>query len=377
MFIQRHPNLKYYLYFTDIQTDKRKKVSLKTSDTRQAKKLLVKYQTLPHLIYTELMDNSSKFLNKKYDGLALDKIKPNIVYLSSMVKRYIEHSEKNHTVKTHKAIQQTFKFFCAFIGNMDFTLLKKSSINDCIKLVENYPLDKIDKSVIEKYLEVRTDKSSIYQTRKDKINLSGFFSYLLDHNVIKEHPVQKIKIQKIPTKLPITINDNDFAILLNATSNETLKDIFSVAYYTGMRLMEIVTLKFDMLDFSERVVKLDNQTHITKSKKFRVIPMNSIVFEILTKLQSNSTTDNVFLDLLPQNDKSDFVTKQFKKIVRTTNLDKRLKFHNLRDSFATNLNIKGVSVTVIQRLLGHQNIQTTMIYTHTNNTQLKDAINVL
>ncbi|GJQ31213.1 MAG: hypothetical protein HBSAPP04_00520 [Ignavibacteriaceae bacterium] len=155
-----------------------------------------------------------------------------------------------------------------------------------------------------------------------------------------------------------------------------MKYVFIVAYYTGMRLGEIITLRFSMLDFTERIIKLDNQTNVTKSKRFRVIPMNQMVYDTLLKLQSNATSDFVF-ESLPSNNTSDYVGKFFKKVIRKLNLDNRLHFHSLRHSFATNLAQKGIPVTVIQKLLGHQNIQTTMIYTHTSNTQLKDAIAVL
>ncbi|GMU90565.1 MAG: hypothetical protein AMXMBFR49_27700 [Chlorobiota bacterium] len=374
MFIQQQKNLNFYLYYNDIQTGKRSKVSLRTSDIKLAQKLLLKYQTLPSLIYSEL--KMDRFKDKKFDHLAIQKLNPNIHYLDTLITNYIKHSELNHTPKTQRVIKQTFKFFCAYLVNHDFKDLKDKVVFDLIQLVKNYDIKKIDKVLLDSYLQKRLSVNSLYQSRIDKINLSGFFSYLVNQNILSDNPISKVKLPKIPSKLPIYLKQSEFDLVLSNTESEIMKYVFIVAYYTGMRLGEIITLRFSMLDFTERIIKLDNQTNVTKSKRFRVIPMNQMVYDTLLKLQSNATSDFVF-ESLPSNNTSDYVGKFFKKVIRKLNLDNRLHFHSLRHSFATNLAQKGIPVTVIQKLLGHQNIQTTMIYTHTSNTQLKDAIAVL
>lgn len=71
------------------------------------------------------------------------------------------------------------------------------------------------------------------------------------------------------------------------------------------------------------------------------------------------------------------ISKQFKKIVRKSNLSDKIHFHTLRHSFASVLAQKGVSLYVIKELLGHEDLATTQIYSHLQQQNLRDAVNLL
>ncbi len=73
----------------------------------------------------------------------------------------------------------------------------------------------------------------------------------------------------------------------------------------------------------------------------------------------------------------DFVSKQFKLAVRETGLDDNIHFHTLRQSFASRLAQKGVSLFVIKELLGHEDIKTTQIYSHLQTQNLEEAVKLL
>ncbi|MBZ0200059.1 MAG: site-specific integrase, partial [Ignavibacteriaceae bacterium] len=72
-----------------------------------------------------------------------------------------------------------------------------------------------------------------------------------------------------------------------------------------------------------------------------------------------------------------YVSKQFKKSVRAAELDDRIHFHTLRHSFASQLVQKGVSLYVIKELLGHEDLSTTQIYSHLQQSNLSAAVNLL
>ena len=73
----------------------------------------------------------------------------------------------------------------------------------------------------------------------------------------------------------------------------------------------------------------------------------------------------------------DYVSKQFKKVVREASLSENIHFHTLRHSFASILIQKGASIYAVKELRGHENISTTQIYSHLQQKNLEDAIALL
>jgi len=73
----------------------------------------------------------------------------------------------------------------------------------------------------------------------------------------------------------------------------------------------------------------------------------------------------------------DYISKQFKKAVRSAGLSEDIHFHTLRHSFASNLIQKGASIYVVKELLGHESISTTQIYSHLQSENLSQAVSLL
>ena len=73
----------------------------------------------------------------------------------------------------------------------------------------------------------------------------------------------------------------------------------------------------------------------------------------------------------------DFISKQFKKIIRKANLCDDIHFHTLRHSFASILVHRGVSLYVVKELLGHEDIKTTQVYNHLTQVSLSNTVSLL
>ena len=73
---------------------------------------------------------------------------------------------------------------------------------------------------------------------------------------------------------------------------------------------------------------------------------------------------------------NDYVTKNFKKAVRKAELNDKVHFHTLRHSFASRLVQRGASIYVVKELLGHTDVTTTQIYSHLEQSNLKDVMNL-
>jgi site-specific recombinase XerD len=73
----------------------------------------------------------------------------------------------------------------------------------------------------------------------------------------------------------------------------------------------------------------------------------------------------------------EFISKQFKKVIRSAELNENIHFHSLRHSFASALVQRNVSLYAVKELLGHENIKTTQIYSHLQKDNLMYAVHSL
>jgi len=280
------------------------------------------------------------------------------IQLKQLIFQYLKHSEITHTAKTQKVLKGTYKFLQGFIN-------------------PETPINQITTNELRQYLETRLRDSSVYQARIDRINLSSLFSYALDCELIEFNPITKIKPFKLPEKQPLFFSESEFRELLKATPTERMRFLIEFAFNTGMRQSEILSLRWNQIDFKNQFVNLDNRTAVTKSKKVRTIPLNLRCLQMLTELNINKSGDFVFTDAAGKQYKADHVIHQFKKYVLRAGLNPGLHFHSLRHSFASLLVQKGVSLFFVSKLLGHSNTKTTEIYSHIRQSDLKDVVNLL
>jgi integrase/recombinase XerD len=140
-------------------------------------------------------------------------------------------------------------------------------------------------------------------------------------------------------------------------------------------------MKWDWISFDQNYITVKcTELFQTKSKKERILPMSNKVRSVLINRFNNSNqilNDVVFYRNEKRRLHQDTISKQFKDIVRKSNLNEKIHFHTLRHSFASVLVQKGVSLYVIKELLGHQDLVTTQIYSHLQQQNLRDAVNIL
>ena len=105
--------------------------------------------------------------------------------------------------------------------------------------------------------------------------------------------------------------------------------------------------------------------------------MNKTVLNIMKQLKENSKSEYVFPNKSNYKFYPDTISKYFKRAVRLAKLSEAIHFHTLRHSFASNLVRKGVSLYIVKELLGHQDISTTQIYAHLDNSALVNAVELL
>jgi integrase/recombinase XerC len=210
--------------------------------------------------------------------------------------------------------------------------------------------------------------------------LRSFYRYLLMVGKVEANPMLKIAGPKNKSKLPVFVREKEmeslFEIMDSDKSFKGLRDrlVILMFYLTGMRRAELLSLKDADVDFSLKQIKVTG-----KRNKQRIIPMGTELMDAVREYVSErrasfaACSESLFVgdDGLP------LTVGEVTRIVRdnlakvTTN--KKRTPHVLRHSFATALLNADADLPSIQKLLGHESLKTTEVYTHLSFEELKDA----
>jgi integrase/recombinase XerC len=186
---------------------------------------------------------------------------------------------------------------------------------------------------------------------------------------------------KVNKRLPVFVEQKDMGTLLShvefpdSWNGHTDKLLIEIFYNTGMRLSELVNIKEDQIDFSNRSIKV-----LGKGNKERVIPISAqmasqIKYYRDEKRKEFEKFDETYL-LVNNNGKKlyqKYVYLCVKKYLgQVTTIDKKSP-HVLRHTFATHLTNSGAELNSVKELLGHSSLAATQVYTHNTIEKLKDV----
>lgn len=244
---------------------------------------------------------------------------------------------------------------------------------------------------------ISTFKKDLNQLNKDDINnflknmdassrtkahyltvLNSYYNYLIFTGLLSMNPCDGIKSPKIEKKLPVylTIEEIDklFNIRLNKPIDYRNKAMLELLFATGTRISELTSLTLSQINFEESIIKV-----MGKGKKERIIPIANNALNYLKVYIYNyreylikNTNDYVFLNKNGEKISRQGFFKILKKMAQDSGINKNISPHVLRHSFATYLLNNGVDLRVIQELLGHENLETTEIYSHLTSQKIKD-----
>lgn len=212
--------------------------------------------------------------------------------------------------------------------------------------------------------------------------LSKMFNLAYEWDYIQTSPMKGVKKLKLPPSEFDFYDGKEMRVYL-----ETAKRIrpdwhpfFLCAFLTGMRLGEICGLMWEDVDFLKGVIKVrHNMVHgqlvTPKSGRNREIPIHPELFAAL-KSHRHLKSELVFCRKDGRSLTRNSMRKPFFRVQRMAGL-RRIKFHEVRHSFASQLVINNVSLKAVQELLGHADIRQTMIYAHLSPNVHHDAIATL
>ena len=191
-------------------------------------------------------------------------------------------------------------------------------------------------------------------------------------NVLRQKFDEDIPLAKNKDKLPAVLNKEDINSMIEATLNLKHRLILMFLYYTGIRLNEIINLKWEDIDFQRSVIHLK----IAKGENERVVFLHDNLKKFIEYFNIKRERF-VFTSGFGKKYDKRTIQMVVRNAARKAGIRKNVTPHTLRHSFATHLLEAGADIRHIQKLLGHANLQTTQIYTHVANKDIKKLANLL
>ncbi len=251
---------------------------------------------------------------------------------------------------------------------------------------EDVSLFSCDKILIRNFLENERRRGVSKASLKRRIiALRRYFEFLLNKEIIQINPFINISTPKLDKKLPEFLYEQEIKRLFqsNKTRNSkyVLRDqaIIELLFASGIRVSELCSIKLLDLNLRERNIKING-----KGKKQRYVYFAVSVKDTLEKyikelrsqlilLSTSKHKNYVFL-----NDQGNPLTTRgveyiLNKIERDLELGFSIHPHKFRHTFATTLMNSGANLRFIQKVLGHENLATTQIYTHVTTSKMKET----
>ena len=188
-------------------------------------------------------------------------------------------------------------------------------------------------------------------------------------NILHKNPTQNIKRPKKERRIPIVLTKDEIRHLIDSMDNKKSKLMISLTYACGMRVSELINLKVNDLNFEEKTGHIRQG----KGKKDRIFNIPDTLLSNLKKQAQQQTEKKQ--EYLFTGSKGRLSSRNIQKIVskaaKKAEIKKSVHPHTLRHSFATHLLENNTDIRKIQELLGHADLNTTQIYTHISQEELK------
>lgn len=239
----------------------------------------------------------------------------------------------------------------------------------------------IDTDIVRAWVEEMMDRGNAPSSVNRRLSaLRSFYKYGLKRNLVDRDPVYKIQGPKRVKPLPQFLKESEINQLLDKeTLEKSYEDWFAkiiilTLYSTGIRLSELVGLNDKDVDFLNCELKVTG-----KRNKQRIIPFGEELKNELIAYQRKRDSEiktkessALFLTKKGQRVKSGNVREIVKKQLSSVSTLKKKTPHVLRHTFATVMLNHKAGLESVKKLLGHENLATTEIYTHTTFEQLRE-----
>ena len=244
-----------------------------------------------------------------------------------------------------------------------------------LTLLKNIPADDLSPEHLKRYLVYCYEELKLTEhTLHSRINaMKCYYEQVLR----REKFFWEIPRPKKPFQLPHFFSQNDIVAIIKATGNIKHKVMLMFAYSGGLRISEVVALKSRNVDTNRMSILIQ----LAKGKKDRMVNLSPVLLVMLREYIKEYEPDPNGYLFPGQTPGEPYSTRSMQLILATAKqkagILKQGSVHALRHSFATHLLDKGTDVTIIMKLLGHNDIKTTLRYLHVTNRDVLQIISPL
>lgn len=271
--------------------------------------------------------------------------------------------EKNRSELTVSSYAEDLKAFEAYFKNLDMLLSWET----------------VDADVIRGWMESMMDKGNRGTSVNRRLSaLRSFYRYALAHQKVARDPSRMIKGPKKAKPLPQFLKEEEMNRLLDVVEwgddfeSVRARTMLMTFYETGIRLSELTGLDDTAIDWANHAVKV-----LGKRNKQRIIPLGEelehtlLIYIRVRDEQVKAGNGALFVTRKGERMSGDQVRNEVKRCLSLVSTLSKRSPHVLRHTFATAMLNHEAGLEIVKKLLGHESLSTTEIYTHTTFEQLK------
>lgn len=284
--------------------------------------------------------------------------------IEKIIEKYLEYLEKelNYSKMTRVDYESDLRAYKDFLNekNIDYLKVKKDEIIAYLKYLDDL---KYQNSSISRMLS----------------SIRSFYNYLEEIKMIESNEFKRIRNPKVSKKLPNYLSIVEIEKILESITDDNINDIrdkclFELIYSTGLRVSETSNLLLKDIDLNEKSIRV-----FGKGGKERIVYFGDVLLNLFNnylKIRKEFLKhgDKEYLFV---NNNGEYLSRQsieyiINKIMKRSLINHKISPHTLRHSYATHLLDNGADLRSVQELLGHENLNTTEIYTHVSKEHLRE-----
>lgn len=267
---------------------------------------------------------------------------------------------------------QRFSIDIQLIYNSEAT--RKNYASQIWCFLNHFKAEKEPKAIDNEKIKQWLLDAQTINTRKHRLcALNAFYK----HTVGMPSKIAKIPYPKAEKKLPIVLSQDEVQRMFDVCQNLKHKVILALLYSCGLRVSELINLQWSHIDRSRKIINII----AGKGKKDRQVMLPDALISLLEKYWYEYKTKTYILSGQFTNQYSETSVNQvMKQLAAKAGINKRVYTHLMRHNCFTHMVENGTDINLIQKLAGHSNVKTTMVYTHISDSlisKIQSPINAI
>lgn len=247
------------------------------------------------------------------------------------------------------------------------------TINTYLKAVEQYNkfsgLQKPTQDSLYKFAIQLKNKELSFSHIKNSIMAVKLYSQIIVNQQLNSDFLRGYRAER---KLPDVLSIEEIKSIINCIENLKHRTIISLIYSCGLRISECINLKVKDIDSKRMLLRIDQ----SKGNKDRFVPLSNKMLSLLREYYKEyKPTEFIFEGQFEGYYSARSIQAILKKAISECKIKKHISVHSLRHSYATHLPEQGIDISLIQKILGHKDIKTTLLYTQISKSQLNKIKN--